>query len=101
LDAGDWIDLGVSGPVSCALARDGKVTCFGDTTQPRAKPPSGYHLVSIDVGGLHACGLTADAKVVCWGKGLAVTGVPPSLAAPRIESPADASVDGPADASVD
>lgn len=90
---GDWVDFGISGPVACALDREGNVRCFGDLTQPRAQPPAGYTFASIDLGRVHACALTTAGKVVCWGEGNSVAKVPPALAAPAPESPQDASVD--------
>ncbi len=51
---------------SCALAADGAVACWGDTSGGTADAPTGVFAV-VSAGSLHSCTLAGDGTVACWG----------------------------------
>ena len=74
---------------SCAIARSGQVSCWGDNSfgqlglghindigdnEPpqqggQVPLPSGFRAISLAIGEFHTCALTTVGRVFCWGRG--------------------------------
>jgi alpha-tubulin suppressor-like RCC1 family protein len=70
--------IGAGQAHTCALAKGGRVFCWGDNTygqlgtgnvDPSPVPALArvHAIVAIAVGGSHTCALTAGSEVTCWG----------------------------------
>jgi hypothetical protein len=60
------MDVTVGSHHACAIARTGAVTCWGDSSNGKTSPLSGYYTV-IRAGANHTCGLADNGTVKCWG----------------------------------
>ena len=53
--------------LSCAIASDGTVECWGSGGWGKASPPPG-RFVSVEAGTSHTCGIRASGTTICWGR---------------------------------
>lgn len=61
---GPYRSLAAGERATCAMRRDGGVSCWGDVPSPSSSTPS-FRIVVM--GGRHACGLDVEGRAFCWG----------------------------------
>ena len=57
--AGAFVALSATSAAGCALAADGRLSCWGST-------PPDVTFSSVSIGGSDACGITTDGALACW-----------------------------------
>ncbi len=64
---GDIVDVGISTKQICAVTADGKIQCFGSTSQTPKEVPDVDSAKNVNVGPSRACAVLASGDVWCWG----------------------------------
>jgi len=72
-----WVEVSVGEGHSCALALDGTVSCWGNSSNGETTVPSGTY-TTVDAGVRHTCALASDGTAVCWGYDANGESTPPS-----------------------
>jgi len=65
---GEVVALAAGGYNTCALQDDGRVRCWGSTSNNVTDVPEDLSAVAISVGSSDACALEARGRVRCWGR---------------------------------
>lgn len=63
----DVVDVDAGGEMSCALIKDGTVSCWIGSTAPWKVAGLTADVIGIDVGRSSACAKLSNQKIMCWG----------------------------------